>query len=60
MDVGQSVGWSADRTEQCKYVDGERIGDISLDEAAVIAKTYGLDVPPPRVMVRTHHAQPHA
>ena len=60
VDVGQSVTWSADRTEPCKYVDGKRVGDISLEEAAAIAKTYGLDVPPPRVTVRTHHAQPHA
>jgi hypothetical protein len=59
-DVGESVAWSANRTKAWKYVDGVRMGDISLDEAAAIAKTYGLDVPPLRVMVRTHHAQPHA
>ena len=59
VDVGESVVWSADRTEAWKYVDGKDMrkdmGVISLDEAAGIAKTYGLDVPPPRVMVRTHH-----
>ena len=60
QDVGDSAQWSTDRAKAWKFVGGEGVGDISLDEAAAIAKTYGLDVPPPRVMVRTHHAQPHA
>jgi len=45
-DVGEGVRWDATRTSACKLRAGKVVGDLTLDEAAKIAATIGLGVPP--------------
>eukprot|EP00928_Gymnodinium_smaydae_P010581 TRINITY_DN13986_c0_g1_i2.p1 TRINITY_DN13986_c0_g1~~TRINITY_DN13986_c0_g1_i2.p1 ORF type:complete len:669 (+),score=174.76 TRINITY_DN13986_c0_g1_i2:138-2144(+) len=45
-DTGEGAMWSADRTRAWRMLDGKRVGEISLKEAAKIAAKVGLPVPP--------------
>ncbi len=43
---GAAVVWSADRLSATKFMDGRRVGPISLEEADEIAASIGLTMPP--------------
>ena len=45
-DVGAGARWLPDRSRAWRLVDGQQAGEIPLDEAAAIADTLGLPVPP--------------
>jgi hypothetical protein len=47
VDVGEGVRWSPDRQLAWKLQDGELVDEISLDEAAEIARRVGEEPPPP-------------
>jgi hypothetical protein len=44
-DVGDGVGWSADRQTADRFFNGKPQGEMPLDEARELARTIGLPVP---------------
>ena len=52
--VGDGVGWLADRQTAWRLLDGEPQGEISLDAARGLAEEIGLPVPPSMLEEEEH------